>query len=318
MIESICCVVHENIYLSILCVSFLYISFIAASLCSFFKTLSWADLASYIILFILLCLLGGRLLLLNAGLSKDVYYETQSYAEILISEKPDLLMTFPFIQKIENPGNVLNKTDAKNIPVNIYCNKSITELQCTLVENFIMDKISAMGGKPYAELQLSIFVPTQRSGNQRIFSKTITINAQKNAWNISRWVEKAFPRHQWLGKTALIMLLYLQCINMIYSIRHKNSNRETRIPFIPFFSAIIFIFFGFFIFLNNFHHEILYCHMLILLIVPYALLSLCYWNIRYFFQSKLSPPAITILTQIFSLYSVLLGLFLLVVDYNLD
>ena len=145
MIESICCVVHENIYLSILCVSFLYISFIAASLCSFFKTLSWADLASYIILFILLCLLGGRLLLLNAGLSKDVYYETQSYAEILISEKPDLLMTFPFIQKIENPGNVLNKTDAKNIPVNIYCNKSITELQCTLVENFIMDKISAMG-----------------------------------------------------------------------------------------------------------------------------------------------------------------------------
>ena len=318
MIDSICCIVHENIYLSILCVSFLYISFIVASLCSFFKTLSWLDLASYIILFIMLSLLGGRFLLLNTGLSKDVYNEVQSYAEVLLSEKPDLLMIFPFIQKIENPENVLNKLSAKNIPVNIYCNKRVTELQCAQVEKFIMDKISGMGGKPYADLQLSIFVPTQLAGSQRIFSKTISINAQKNVWDICRWVKKAFPLHQWLGKTALIMLFYLQCINMIYSIQPKNSNREPRILFLFLFSAIIFIFFGFFYFLNNFHHEIFYCHMLIFLIIPYALLNLGYWNIRYFFQSKLSPQAIAILTQFFSLYSILLGLFLLVVDYHLD
>ncbi len=317
MIESFCCNVHENIYLSILCVSFIYISFIVVSLCSFFKTLSWTDITSYGILFILLCLLGGRLLLLNAGLSKDVYNETQSYAEILISEKPDLLMQFPFIQKIENPGNVLNKISARNIPVNIYCNKSITELQCTQIENFIMDRISAMGGQPYANLQLSIFIPSQISGCQSFFSKTITINAQKNAWNISKWIKKAFPLHQWLGLTALIMLLYLQGINMIYYIEQKISKCKPQIFFMSLFSVIVFISFACFYFLNNFHHNFLYSHMLILLIIPYALLNLSYWNIRYFFHSKLSPQTISIFTQFFSLYSILLGLFLLAVDYNL-
>ena len=102
MPEPVCCDVHEAIYLSLFCASILYFSFITVALSTFFQSFSWVDLVSCIILFLLLCLSGGRLLLLNAGLSKDVYYEARSYEDILIAEKPDLLSTFPFVRKIED------------------------------------------------------------------------------------------------------------------------------------------------------------------------------------------------------------------------
>lgn len=320
MPESICCVVHENIYLSLLCISILYISFIAVSLYFFSQSLSWTDLAAYLLLFILLCLSGGRLLLLNAGLSKDVYYEVQSYAEILIDEKPDLLSTFPFVQKIEDPGNDLNKINAQTVPVNLYCDKTISETQCTQIEKFIMDRISAMGGRPYADLHLSLFAPApdNPAENRKFFSKTISVNAQKEVRDITRWVEKAFPPHPRLGMAALIMLAYLLCFNLFCAFCPGTASRTAPPCFILSFTVIILLFFGGFYLLNNFHHAILYRHLLMLLVAPYALLELGYWYIRCFFQTKLPPRAIILLTQCFALFSMLSGGLLLIVDYGLD
>ena len=147
MPEPVCCDVHEAIYLSLLCASILYFSFITVALSTFFQSFSWVDLVSCIILFLLLCLSGGRLLLLNAGLSKDVYYEARSYEDILIAEKPDLLSTFPFVRKIEDPDHNLNMMNAKNVSVNLHCNTTISLPQCTQIEKFILERISSMGGK---------------------------------------------------------------------------------------------------------------------------------------------------------------------------
>ena len=319
MPEPVCCDVHEAIYLSLLCASILYFSFITVALSTFFQSFSWVDLVSCIILFLLLCLSGGRLLLLNAGLSKDVYYEARSYEDILIAEKPDLLSTFPFVRKIEDPDHNLNMMNAKNVSVNLHCNTTISLPQCTQIEKFILERISSMGGKPYADLHLTICAPAPlpQAGNRVIFSKTIPVAMQKEIRDPARWAAKAFPAHRWLGVTALMMLAYLLSFTAFCSIDAKNTRQLRRLP-VPLFSIVTLLFFGGFYLLNNFHHETLYRHLPVLLIAPWVLLGMGCWSVRYFFRTKLTPRFIALLTQCFTLFSTLSGLLLLIVDYNPD
>ena len=72
MPDSFCCLVHENIYTSLLHAGLLCVVYLVLLFTVFLRSLSRQDLISGLILLGLLCLLGGRLILLNAGLSKKI------------------------------------------------------------------------------------------------------------------------------------------------------------------------------------------------------------------------------------------------------
>lgn len=313
MLDSICCAVHENMIVSIVCTWSVFIVFIAVSSCVF--PVSWGDIVSYVILIFLLLLLGGRFLLLNAGLSKNVYNEAECYANVLIDEEPSLLSAFPFIQSMEDPGNDLRKMYKKNILLKIDCGNGVTRKQCEQIEQFVMDRISSMGGKPYADLHLSISVPPSLEDSRErytIFSKLITKDAQNGIHDFSRWALRNFSSHKWLGISALLMMAYLQSLSLVYVCIVKKSNHNATFLFL--FLIVSAAFFGGFYLFNNFHHEILYCYMLELLIMPYVFLCLGYWRIRFYLQRKQAFFFINLITQFFTFISMLLALFLLFAD----
>ena len=132
------------------------IGYVLASLFAFWNTLTWCDLAAFGIWFLLLVALGGRLLLLNAAFSKNLYDETQSYAELLLQEEPSLVSAFPAIREIADPGQALSRIDLKTIPVKVVCSDPVTESQCREIAKFVRTRIRSMGGTPFADLQLSV------------------------------------------------------------------------------------------------------------------------------------------------------------------
>lgn len=321
MPDSVCCLVHENIYNSLFWVGLLCIGYLVVLFSVFFRTLSWPDWVSCLFLLVLLGILGARLVLLNAGLSKKIYEyaEEQSYAEILLSEKPDLPSTFPFIQKIEDPDENLKNMSLKKIPVRIHCNRKISQSQCEELEKFILNKISSMGGTPFAELHLDILVPSaSESGgeNRVIFSRNIAIDTQTTVQDINQWVKKAFPKYEWLGITALLMLAGLQILNTICFFRIARPERRRYLLIYCLFGIGMLVIFGGFFLLNHFHAEILYCRMPVFLIVPYAFSEAgCCWA-RYYLRKKELHRFTILPATLFPLLSFLVGLFLLVVDYR--
>lgn len=131
--------------------------YVLASLFAFWNSLTWRDLAAFGIWFLLLVALGGRLLLLNAAFSKNLYDETQSYAELLLQEEPSLVSAFPAIREIADPGQALSRIDLKTIPVKVVCSDPVTESQCREIAKFVRTRIRSMGGTPFADLQLSVW-----------------------------------------------------------------------------------------------------------------------------------------------------------------
>ena len=319
MPDSVCCIVHENIYASLLYAGLLCVVYLVLLFTVFLRSLSGQDLIFGLILLGLLCLLGGRLVLLNAGLSKKIYEyaEEQSYAEILLSEEPDLLSTFPFIRKIEDPDENLNKMYPEKIPLKILCNREIPQSQCEELEKFILNKISSMGGAPFAELQLEIFAPSSsESGEEErmIFSKNISIDTPKEVHDFSQWVKKTFPQHEWLGIIALLMLAGLQILNTICFFRIARPERRRYLLLYHLFAIGMLVIFGGFFLLNHFHAEILYCRMPSFLIVPYAFCGAGCCGIRYYLQKNGLHRFIILPATLFPVLSILVGLFLLVVD----
>lgn len=302
------CIIHEEIYASIIFVSLIYIAFVIISLWSF--SISNKDIISFVILFLVLCILGGRFLLLGAGLADKLYDESQCYANVLIDEKDNLISTFPFIQKVEDTNNDLRRMEAKNIPLKIYCNQEITEKQCEQVETFIMDKIGAMGGGPYTDLQLSIFAPphSETGDMHTVFAQNITLDTQKKVYDFKRWVIKNITPDRWLGALSLLMLAYLQGLSIFYLCFAQKSHN---IRFILPFAIISLIVFGGFYVVHNFYHPIIYCHILGFSVASYALLCVGCWVTRFHYQKRQAYLYINLLTQFFTLVSLLLFLFLL-------
>ena len=316
MLGDVCCGVHENLYCAIICVILISTGYVSASLFACWYSLTWYDLAAYGIWFLLLVALGGRLLLLNAAFSKDLYDETPAYAELLLQEKPALESAFPVIHEIVDPERNLWRMDQKTIPVKVVCSRSVTELQCREIMDFIRSRIRSMGGTPFADLELSIWIPAPKDSaeNRMFFSGTISRREQKELQNFPSWVAKAFPVHSWLGTTALLMAALLASSAGFLLFREKNQElRLRRFLFSGFYCAAAVLFFGGFFLLNRFLTALLYCRMLTLFVLPYALVVVGCWGVR-FFRRKRIPDFSADIAFFFILASVLTALFLLTVD----
>lgn len=317
MLDSICCGVHENLYCAIICVILIGTGYVLASLFAFWNTLTWCDLAAFGIWFLLLVALGGRLLLLNTAFSKNLYDETQSYAELLLQEEPSLVSAFPAIREVVDPGQALSRIDLKTIPVKVVCSDPVTESQCREIAKFVRTRIRSMGGTPFADLQLSVWGPAPDSGETaQLFSETITVREQNEMQDFRLWVAKAFPVHPWLGTAALLMLAVLAGTAVSGLSREggrpAGGIREQIVFSGCFCTAAVVIFGGFFL-LNGFYPELLYSRMMMLFILPYGVVAAGCWCVR-FFRRKRIPNFSTPITLFFTLFSVLAALFLLTVD----
>ncbi len=261
--------------------------------------------------------LGGRLLLLNAAFSKNLYDETPSYAELLLQEEPSLVSAFPAIREIADPGQALSRIDLKTIPVKVVCSDPVTESQCREIAKFVRTRIRSMGGTPFADLKLSVWGPAPDSGETaQLFSETITVREQNEMQDFRLWVAKAFPVHPWLGTAALLMLVVLTgtAVSGLFRERGRPAGgiREQIVFSGCFCTAAALIFGGFFL-LNSFYADLLYSHMMMLFVIPYGVATGGCWCVR-FFRRKRTPNFSTPITLFFTLFSVLAALFLLTVD----
>ena len=291
--------------------------YVLASLFAFWNSLTWRDLAAFGIWFLLLVALGGRLLLLNAAFSKNLYDETQSYAELLLQEEPTLVSAFPAIREIADPGQALCRMDLKTIPVKVVCSDPVTESQCREIAKFVRTRIRSMGGTPFADLQLSVWGPAPDSGETaQLFSETITVREQNEMQDFRLWVTKAFPVHPWLGTAALLLLAVLAgtAVSGLFRERGRPAGgiRE-QIVFSGCFCAAAALIFGGFFLLNGFYPELLYSRMMMLFVLPYGVVAAGCWCVR-FFRRKRTPDFSVPVTLFFTLLSVLATLFLLTVD----
>lgn len=315
MLDSICCGVHENLYCAIICVILIGTGYVLASLFAFWNSLTWRDLAAFGIWFLLLVALGGRLLLLNAAFSKNLYDETPSYAELLLQEEPTLVSAFPAIREIADPGQALCRMDLKTIPVKVVCSGPVTEPHCREIADFVRNRIRSMGGTPFADLRLTVWISAPGSGEEtQLFSETISVREQKAMQDFRLWAAKAFPVHPWLGTAALLMLALLAgAIGVRLFRERKAEHRRERLLFSGLYCVAAILVFGGFFLLNGFRTDLLYCRMMMLFVLPYGVVAAGCWCVR-FFRRKRTPDFSVPVTLFFTLLSVLATLFLLTVD----